>query len=194
MLLLKIMGICRRKYQACTWRYLQCRRHLHCSLPILKRKRVFFFFSISSVRTKLIVLTVLSDDYFKLNFHWPMWNEWKKKKERKNVEGKNPQPPLLPKRKTIVSFQRCKDDNWIQLDACRYPIQIMYFQTCLLIYTLWLKNLKDCMHLFKTRFKSQLLHLQHLSIPYFPDQVTSSSWLSVPNLSSKKKFWLDLEY
>lgn len=29
------------------------------------------FFPIMSVRTKLIVLTVLCDDYFKLNFHWP---------------------------------------------------------------------------------------------------------------------------
>lgn len=31
----------------------------------------FFFFTIISVRTKLIVLIVLSDNYFKLSFHRP---------------------------------------------------------------------------------------------------------------------------
>lgn len=38
------------------------------------------FLTIMSVRTKLIVLTVLSDNYFKINFHRP---------EKKKVEKKS---------------------------------------------------------------------------------------------------------
>lgn len=56
------------------------------------------------VRIKLIVLAVLSDDYFKLNFHRPKYNMGGKK-EKEKLEGGNT-PTTSSSKKTPVNFQK----------------------------------------------------------------------------------------
>lgn len=116
MLLLKIMGICKGGTKRAPGGSSSAGGT--CTVPYLFWKIKGIFFPIMFVRTKLIVLTVLSDDYFKLISTGQSKMGGKKGEEK--VEGGK--PPTTSTSKTIVNFQKCKDDNWLQLGMYRLPI------------------------------------------------------------------------